>query len=73
MDSYGEEVTVPPNVPGWLWGGDRAHWHPNIRVRCAETFSTRKAAAAAAVTLSRTGNPLRRGLLQMVNTVANAP
>ncbi|CAM9274729.1 unnamed protein product [Pylaiella littoralis] len=33
VESYGEEVTVPPNVPRWLWGGDRAHWHPTIRIR----------------------------------------
>lgn len=39
VESYGEEVTVPPNVPRWLWGGDRAHWHPTIRIRCgARTF-----------------------------------
>ncbi len=38
VESYGEEVTVPPNVPSWLWGGDRAHWHPNIRVRCEGNF-----------------------------------
>eukprot|EP00752_Nemacystus_decipiens_P009483 g8479.t1 len=33
VDSFGEEVTVPQSVPGWLWGGDRAHWHPTIRIR----------------------------------------
>ncbi|CAN0395022.1 unnamed protein product, partial [Ectocarpus fasciculatus] len=33
VESYGEEVTVPANVPRWLWGGDRAHWHPCIRIR----------------------------------------
>ncbi|CAB1098566.1 unnamed protein product [Ectocarpus sp. CCAP 1310/34] len=33
VESYGEEVTIPANVPRWLWGGDRAHWHPCIRIR----------------------------------------
>eukprot|EP00903_Cladosiphon_okamuranus_P006671 g6513.t1 len=33
VESFGEEVTIPQSVPRWLWGGDRAHWHPTIRVR----------------------------------------
>lgn len=40
VESFGEEVTVPQSVPRWLWGGDRAHWHPTIRVRYDETDFT---------------------------------
>ncbi|CAM9649677.1 unnamed protein product, partial [Scytosiphon promiscuus] len=33
VEGFGDEVTIPANVPRWLWGGDRAHWHPAIRIR----------------------------------------
>ncbi|CAM9871500.1 unnamed protein product [Ascophyllum nodosum] len=33
VDGFRDEITVPENVPRWLWGGDRAHWHPTIRIR----------------------------------------
>lgn len=32
-DGFGDEVTIPARIPRWLWGGDRTHRHPGIRLR----------------------------------------
>ncbi|CAM9536313.1 unnamed protein product [Chrysoparadoxa australica] len=33
MQDFNEEVVIGPQVPSWLWSGNRAHHHPSIKVR----------------------------------------
>ncbi|CAM9141010.1 unnamed protein product [Phaeothamnion confervicola] len=30
---FSEEVVIGPELPPWLWGGQRGHFHPTIKVR----------------------------------------
>eukprot|EP00455_Lapot_gusevi_P010791 TRINITY_DN14921_c0_g2_i2.p1 TRINITY_DN14921_c0_g2~~TRINITY_DN14921_c0_g2_i2.p1 ORF type:complete len:187 (+),score=21.80 TRINITY_DN14921_c0_g2_i2:279-839(+) len=47
VESFKEEIMIPPAIPRWLWGGQRIPRHPTMRIRDSLLPAPNEAAASS--------------------------